>query len=259
MPVKALKAGDSNRVGLAMEGRGTFSYAVDHDRVHPRLRPRPRPGQPSGLGRPAASYWPAPPELDGKILPTGFGVAVNPTISRTPSTQVALGGKARVGLAVWRNIPDTTPVWERDFLVVEEHLPAGTTLIEGSVQTSASSYNLADGVLTFYFAPDQNPGGIQYDVYGYLPGQYRALPASVRSAYEPGRFHLGQPGELKVLSPGEKSTDPYRPSPDELYARGQGPFRCRPVRRGRPPRSSPSSPATPCATMWARTPRGCSC
>ena len=58
-----------------------------------------------------------------------------------------------MGLTVWRNIPETTPEWERDFLVVEEHLPAGTTLIEGSVQTSASSYTLADGVLTFYFAP----------------------------------------------------------------------------------------------------------
>ena len=79
-------------------------------------------------------------------------------------------------------------------------------------------------MLTFYFAPDQNPGGIQYDVYGYLPGQYRALPASVRSAYEPGRFHLGQPGDLKVLAPGETNTDPYRQSPDELYARGKAHF-----------------------------------
>jgi tetratricopeptide (TPR) repeat protein len=169
-------------------------------------------------------YWPAPPELDGRVLPTGFGVAVNPSTFENVATQVALGGKARVGLVVWRNIPDTTPEWERDFLVVEEHLPAGTTLIEGSVQTSASSYTLADGVLTFYFPPAQNPGGIQYDVHGYLPGQYRALPASVRSAYEPGRFHLGQPGEFRVLAPGEKNTDPYRFSPDELYARGKAHF-----------------------------------
>ncbi len=157
-------------------------------------------------------------------MPAGFGVAVNPTTFENVATQVALGGKARVGLAVWRNIPPTTPEWERDFLVVEEHLPAGTTLIEGSVQTSASSFTLADGVLTFYFHPDQNPGGIQYDVYGYLPGQYRTLPASVKSAYEPGRFHLGQPGEFKVLAPGEKNTDPYRQSPDELYARGKAHF-----------------------------------
>ena len=35
-------------------------------------------------------------------------------------------------------MPANVPEWERDFLVVEEHLPAGTTLIEGSVQSQAS-------------------------------------------------------------------------------------------------------------------------
>src|SRR5262249_39910697 len=59
---------------------------------------------------------------------------------------------------------------------------------------------------------------------GYLPGRYRTLPARLRSAYEPGRSHLGQPNELQVLSPGEASTDPYKATPDELYARGKGLF-----------------------------------
>ena len=223
VPVKALKAGDSNRVGLAMEGRGTFSYAVTMTGFTRDFGPdQDRANRPAWVDR--RVYWPAPAELDGKALPAGFGVAVNPSTFENVATQVALGGKARVGLTVWRNIPATTPEWERDFLVVEEHLPAGTTLIEGSVQTSASSFTLADGVLTFYFHPDQNPGGIQYDVYGYLPGQYRTLPATVKSAYEPGQFHLGQPGDFKVLAPGEKNTDPYRQSPDELYARGKAHF-----------------------------------
>ncbi|HMF35108.1 MAG TPA: MG2 domain-containing protein, partial [Isosphaeraceae bacterium] len=223
VPVKALKAGDSNRIGLAMEGRGTFSYAVTMTGFTRDFGPdQDRANRPAWVER--RVYWPAPAELDGKALPAGFGVAVNPSTFENVATQVALGGKARVGLTVWRNVPATTPEWERDFLVVEEHLPAGTTLIEGSVQTSASSFTLADGVLTFYFHPDQNPGGIQYAVYGYLPGQYRTLPATVKSAYEPGRFHLGQPGEFKVLAPGEKNTDPYRQSPDELYARGKAHF-----------------------------------
>jgi tetratricopeptide (TPR) repeat protein len=223
VPVKALKAGDSNRVALAMQGRGTFSYSVTMTGFTRDFGPdQDRANRPAWVHR--RVYWPAPPELDGKVLPTGFGVAVNPSTFENVASQVSLGRKARVGLVVWRNVPSTTPVWERDFLAVEEHLPAGTTLIEGSVQSSASSYTLADGVLTFYFAPDQNPGGIQYDVYGYLPGRYRSLPASVRSAYEPSRFHLGQPGDFKVLAPGEKNTDPYRQSPDELYARGKAHF-----------------------------------
>jgi uncharacterized protein YfaS (alpha-2-macroglobulin family)/tetratricopeptide (TPR) repeat protein len=223
VPVKALKAADANHVNLALEGRGTFSYTVTMTGFTRDFGPdQDRANRPAWVDR--RVYWPAPPELDGKVLPAGFGVAVNPSTFENLASQVTLGGKARVGLVVWRNIPDTTPEWERDFLVVEEHLPAGTTLIEGSVETSASSYTLADGVLTFYFPPGTNPGGIQYDVHGYLPGQYRALPASVRSAYEPGRFHIGQPGEFKVLAPGEKNTDPYRMSPDELYARGKAHF-----------------------------------
>ncbi|QEH33600.1 Outer membrane protein assembly factor BamD [Aquisphaera giovannonii] len=220
VPTKALKAGDANRVGLAMEGRGTFSYSVTMTGFSRDFGPdQDRTNRPAWVDR--RVYWPAPRELDGKVLPSNFSVAVNPSTWENTISQVPLGGKSRVGLVVWRNVPDTTPEWERDFLVVEEQLPAGTTLIAGSVITSASSYTLADGVLTFYFAPDQNPGGIQYDVYGYLPGQYRALPTSVRSAYDPGRSHLGQPSDFKVLSPGEKNTDEYRVTPDELYAAGK--------------------------------------
>ncbi len=62
-----------------------------------------------------------------------------------------------------------------------------------------------------YFPPGVNPGMTTYDVYGYIPGSYRALPASVRSAYEPGRYHLGQPGELRVRSPGKPDTDRITP------------------------------------------------
>ena len=138
-------------------------------------------------------YLPAAPELDGKALPVGFRRRRErqPT-SKTWPARSALGGRARVALTAWRNIPDTTPEWERDFLVVEEHLPAGTTLIEGSVQTSrhlVSPGRRRLDVLTSH--PRRTPASITYDVHGYLPGQYRALPTSIRSAYEPGRFHLG--------------------------------------------------------------------
>ena len=157
----------------------------------------------------------------------------------------------------WRNIPDTTPEWERDFLIVEEHVPAGATVIEGSVQTSATSYHLADGVLTFYFAPDQNPGAITYDVHGYLPGQYRALPASIRSAYEPGRFHLGRRAScacgrrasrapIPTSRPPTSSTPAARPTSTP----GDSPRRAK--------RSSPSSAATRSVTTSPRTRPACS-
>ena len=66
---------------------------------------------------------------------------------------------------------------------------------------------------------------VEDDVYGSLPGRYRALPASVRSAYDPGRAHLGPAGDLRVLAPREAPTDPYKPTPDELLARVDDPTR----------------------------------
>src|SRR4029077_15549827 len=138
-------------------------------------------------------------------------------------TQVGLGGRARVVLNAGRAYRQGQPAWEQDFLTLEEHLPAGTTLIEGTVQTSASSHTLADGVLTFYFAPDQPPSA-RYEGFGYPPGQYRALPPKLQSAYDPGRFHLGPEGALRVLEPGQKSTDPYRAPAEGPYARGKALF-----------------------------------
>ena len=225
VPRKALKIGQPNRVRFTMEGRGRYGYAVTLEGFTRDFQPEQDSGNHvARINR--RVYLPAAPELDGKVLPVGFGVAVNATYFENLASQVALGGRARVALTAWRYIPDTTPEWERDFLIVEEHVPAGATVIEGSVQTSATSYHLADGIMTFYFAPDQYPGSITYDVHGYLPGQYRALPASIRSAYEPGRFHLGQAGkiELRGKTPSEPSTDPYKPTPDELYAQGKGHF-----------------------------------
>src|SRR5262249_15336728 len=168
-------------------------------------------------------YEPAAPEFDGKTLPTGFNVAINAPYFENTITQVGLGGRARVAINASRIHRQGQPAWEQDFLVLEEQLPAGTTLIEGTVQTSASSYTLTDGLLTLYFPPDQSPWA-RYEVFGYLPGQYRALPPKLKSAYDPGRYHLGPEGSLRVLEPGKQSTDPYRATPDELYARGKALF-----------------------------------
>jgi tetratricopeptide (TPR) repeat protein len=223
VPRTALKAGAPNRVAFAINGRGTFGYAVTMTGFTRDFRPdQSRENRNALIWR--RVYLAAEPEFEGKTLPTGFSVAVRASGFENKVSQVASGGKARVVIDATRNDHGNVPEWERDFLVVEEHLPAGTTLIDGSIQSQAIAYDLADDVLTFYFPPGQYPGQIHYDVYGYLPGSYRALPASIRSAYEPGRLHLGPVGELRVLAPGESSSDPYKATPDELYARGKALF-----------------------------------
>ncbi|MEO6808597.1 MAG: MG2 domain-containing protein, partial [Isosphaeraceae bacterium] len=222
VPTRALKAGGKNRVHFGIEGRGTFGYAITLTGFTRNFEPDQTPAnRPFVIQR--RVYRPAEPELDGKTLPSGFGVAVNPTHFENTISQLPQGGRARVAIDAYRVQRAGQPAWERDFLVLEEHLPAGSTLVDGSIQSPASHHELVDGVLTLYFAPDQWPS-CTYEVFGYLPGDYRALPARLRSAYEPGRLHLGNVGSLKVLPPGEQSTDPYKPTPDELYARGKGLF-----------------------------------
>ena len=224
VPRKVLKLGDPNRVRFLVEGRGTFGYSVMLTGFTRDFGPDQRhEGKPFTVND--RMYLHADPELDGKTLPTGFATVVNPKQFSNKVTQVGMGGQARVRTFVYRqDYGSQNPVWERPALVVEESLPAGTTLIEGSVQSSATSYDVSDNTITFYFAADQYPNQIQYDVFGYLPGQYRALPTRVRDAYNPGKYHLGPAGELRVLSPGEPSTDPYKATPDELFARGKGHF-----------------------------------
>ena len=157
-------------------------------------------------------------------MPTGFSSAVDARGFRNEVTQVPLGGRARVEVVASRRYSNGEAAWNRDFLVLEEPLPAGATPVEGSVQTDAVHYEVDDGTLRLYYAPDQYPGSTTYDVFGYLPGRYRALPPTLRSAYQPGRYHLGEAGALTVLEPGKTSDDPYRPTPDELLARGRALF-----------------------------------
>ncbi len=220
VPRKVLKVGAPNAVRFHVEGRATFGYSATMTGFARDFAPeQKRDGKPYIVYDRA--YEPAAPELDGKALPIGFGVAINPTPFTNKVNQVAQGGRARVAIQAGQTIPANRPAWEREFLIVEETLPAGTTLIEGSVQTTASSFSLADDVLTFYFAPENGLGQIRYEVSGYLPGRYRALPTRIRGAYDPGTVQMGPTGELTVLAPGEPATDPYRATPDELFARGK--------------------------------------
>jgi len=223
VPRRVLKAaGGKNRVHFDVEGRGTFGYAVTLTGFTRDFAPdQDRHGRGFTVDR--RVYWAPAPALDGTPLPTGFATAVNARGFENTITQLPVGVRTSVSVEASRQGVDGRPAWERDFLVLEEHIPAGATLVEGSVRSQASHHTFADGLLTLYFAPDRSPGCV-YDVFGYLPGDYRALPPTLSSAYEPGRRHLGPAGGLKVLPAGEPSADPYRPTPDELYARGKGLF-----------------------------------
>ena len=220
VPRKALKVGAPNVLRFHVEGRGTYGYAATLTGFARDFGPEQRrDGKPVVVADRA--YLATAPELDGKALPTGFEGVVNATPFVNKVTQVARGGRARVRVDIGQDARPGLPQWDREFLIVEETLPAGATLVEGSLQTNASAHTLADGVLTLAFAPESFASVVEYELAGSLPGEYRALPTKLRNAADPGMVHLGPVGALKVLAPGEPATDPYRATPDELIARGR--------------------------------------
>ena len=222
IPRDALKGADTNRIRFDIEGRGTFGYSVTMTGFSRDFKPDQSNENRAFLVT-QHIFQPAPAELDGKSLPVGFNVAVGASYFENWAHQVEHGGKVRVRLDTHRVYHAGQQPWERDFLILEDHLPAGGMLVEGSVQTSASHFEEVDGRIRFYFAPDQEPGQTFYDVHGYLPGAYRTLPPILSSAYDPGKRHMATAGvyDLRVLAPGEAKTDPYKATPDELYARGK--------------------------------------
>ena len=79
VPRKALKTGQPNRVHFEMEGRGRFGYAATLTGFTRDFKPDQDPDRIEFATIQRRVYYPAPPELDGKVLNTGFGVAVNAT------------------------------------------------------------------------------------------------------------------------------------------------------------------------------------
>ena len=220
VPRAVLKPGAENRVAFDIEGQGTFGYAVTLTGVTRDFGPdQDRLNRTATIGR--RVYLAAQPEIEGRPIPIGFSTVINPKPFENLAAQVSQGGRVRVEIEAARARPADRPDWQSDFLVLHEHLPTGTRLIEGSVESRARHYTNADGVLTFYFAAGQPIGLIRYELRGDLPGNYRVLPTSIRGADDPGRGHLGATAALQVLSPGAASTDPYKPTPDELYHRGK--------------------------------------
>ena len=218
VPRACLKTGARNQVTFDIEGRGTFYYAVT---LSGFTRDFPAAKEGRGVTR---HYLATAPEFQGRTLPTGFGVTTGSPSFENAATQVSRGGRVQVSVRPRGLLLEATRDRRETYMIVEEPIPAGTSLVEGSVRSRAEFHRLRDGVLTFYFAPHQFESSIEYELYGTTSGQYRILPTRVRDLDDEGRSILGSTGELNVLEPGQAITDPYRPTPDELYARGQSLF-----------------------------------
>jgi len=106
------------------------------------------------------------------------------------------------------------------YLVVEEPLPAGTTLVEGSLRGNFSHYEVAPGKIVLYYA-NTSVDDIRYQVVAYAPGVFRALPTTMRDAMNPARMRVGPASKIEVLGPGKRSPDPFQINNEELFALGR--------------------------------------
>ncbi|RMH03611.1 MAG: hypothetical protein D6702_05480 [Planctomycetota bacterium] len=208
---------DRVEVELRLEGRGRPHYSAvlrgfvadldagadDRFRIHRRdfLAPQTR--------------------YRGRRIPEGFSVLTEAEETwRNTIESLPLGGLGRVEVIWSRNERTNAPEEERDFLVLEVPLPAGARVLADSVQGSFLSWEERDGYLVVWLGTGWQAGWLNFEIAGALPGDYRVLPAALRSAYEPERLALSEPAALRVLGRGRESADPYRPTPDELYHLG---------------------------------------
>ncbi|MDX1962876.1 MAG: MG2 domain-containing protein [Pirellulales bacterium] len=169
------------------------------------------------------TYEPAPRELNGREVPRGFDV-LQGTYStfRNPLTQLPVGQKGHILLEVHRqNLVPDQPAEQLEYLVVTEPLPSGVSVFETSLQGGFERYEISPGAITFYIGNRRDIGTIQFDVHGYLAGEYRAAPTLVRNSYQLDQLAVGPEKTLTVLPLGAASRDEYRFTPRELLEYGR--------------------------------------
>jgi uncharacterized protein YfaS (alpha-2-macroglobulin family)/tetratricopeptide (TPR) repeat protein len=217
VPAKLLAPG-RQRVRFELKGRGRYTYQC----VLGGFVPSERLKSTTNEWRVTRYYEPAPVEFDGKPVGRGFDVlAGSYSTFRNPLSQLPVARRASVTIETYRqNVSGNTPDEELPYLVITEPLPAGVTVVENSLRGEYDRYEISPGAITFYLGNRRWFPAIQFDVYGYLPGEYRSAPTNARNAYRPDQIAVADVKALTVLPQGAKSDDPYRLTPRELYELG---------------------------------------
>ena len=219
VPAKLLKPDQRQRVNFQLAGRGRYTYQC----ILGGFVPADKLAATTPDWRIERHYEPAPLEVDGREIPRGFGVLQGSYTSfRNPLTQLPVGRRGVVQIQLWRaNITSNTPEEQLEYLVLVEPIPGGATVIENSVQGPFERFEITPGAIIFHIGSRRDIGTIRYELYGYLPGEYRAAPSVARDAHRPERIVVAAPKPLAVLSAGQASADAYRLTPQELYELGK--------------------------------------
>ena len=207
---KLLVVGD-NKLELIVEGGGSCFY-VAKLRGYRQQPPAPATDSPLSLQR-VVEAVPAP--YRGQDIRSGFSVAADGTkVWREPIDRVPAGQRIRVALEVHKSMDDPLPD-----LLLEDRIPAGFELVEGSVVGAVGHRASPGRRLVFFVDLASRDTRIEYQLAARNPGRYRFTAARLAA---PGVPELRVFGGLRDFVVDE-STAPLpkvRPTPDELYQRG---------------------------------------
>jgi alpha-2-macroglobulin len=168
-------------------------------------------------------YVAAAPLYRGRPLPVGFDTVGNPNTDadRNPRRECELG--ARFELQMHVRGSDRAGI-QGELQVLEIPLPPGARVEEESLKRLGRAYALLPDRIVIYLADGRRGAWINLTLTGVHPGEFRVLPATIRSLERPQLFSTGRVMRMRVLSRGVASEEPYDPSPDEQYALGRQAF-----------------------------------
>lgn len=207
----------AQRVDFTFAGRGEYAYAVTLSGF--------RKGFPERRVRGNTALWcdnrwvsPPPPEYKGRPVQVGFGAAQRYDWFRNEVRHLPVGAVATVGLNVYRNARFNNDPDRRDYVIVQETIPAGFRLLTDSISGIGRTWDYSGNVLTLYCGNDQDLGSLTYRMVATTPGDYRLAPTIVRSLYDPDLVNVNESERRIVVLPRDaKNPDEYRLTPDELY------------------------------------------
>ncbi|MDZ7618015.1 MAG: hypothetical protein U1E05_13500, partial [Patescibacteria group bacterium] len=217
-----LLAGDSTEVRFLTDAEASYAWQCLLDGYIPLDNAKAAAG--AQVVRKVCQ--PAPRMLDGRELPRGFGIlAGNYTQFTNPLTQLPVEHRAVVELYVRRLSGSDATASRPEYCVITDPIPAGTRVVEQSITGPIERFEVTPAGIVFHLVHSDRVAVIRYELVAEAEGTYEAGPALLRHANRGGGL-LSAGGSLKieVLPPGETSTDPYRFTPEELYALGKHHF-----------------------------------
>ncbi len=206
VPSSMLSDEEENVVDFKMNGRGEYVYGVTLRGFSQNLK------DPKSWSHPYLRYkrfYHMPLTYRGKSIGVG---------SSTQVSNIEIGQRVKVSLDIYHYSSSQD---FRGYMVMEEYLPAGMILVDGTLNGSHRYHEVDGNKITLYFPTGQYVNDFSYQLIGYATGEYKVLPNVMRDAVNPGRMRVGPTQTITVLAPGEKSDDPYTMNHSELFTLGR--------------------------------------